>query len=114
MTIREILILIVAALVIAVLLYFSRHNQISQRNYQQERDSLAVLYAITLDSINVLQDNIDSLNVAIESDLDTIKIIESKIIYIETKYDHEKTLSDSLPIDSLYFRLLARLDTLTF
>ena len=107
----EKLILTLAALVIAVLLYSYRSNTVEGRNYQQERDSLATLYDLTLDSISTLNNRLSALDTLISRNTDTIKVIEERIKYIPLKYEKQYEISRNISVDSLQLRLWSRLDS---
>ena len=107
----ERLILILAVLAIAVLLYFFRSNTVEGRNYQQERDSLATLYDLTLDSISTLNNRLSALDTLISRNTDTIKVIEERIKYIPLKYEKQYEISRNISVDSLQLRLWSRLDS---
>ncbi len=107
----ERLILILAVLVIAVLLYFYRSNVVEARNYQQERDSLATLYDLTLDSISTLNNRLSALDTLISRNTDTIRVVEERIKYIPLKYEKQYEISRNISVDSLQLRLWSRLDS---
>ena len=111
MTTREKSILILAVLVIAVLLYFYRSNTVEGRNYQQERDSLATLYDLTLDSISTLNNRLSALDTLISRNADTIRVVEERIKYIPLKYEKQYKISRNISVDSLQLRLWSRLDS---
>ena len=108
MTKRELLILIVC--LFGFLLYFFKSNQDSER-YQQERDSLAVLYHFTLDSVILLNDSLNALDTLIRADTIRINIVREKIKYIPLKYEKKYRIGRELSVDSLEQRLRARLDS---